>query len=77
MDNNSASLTVKMEEICSSETFFLKRNTRRHHIPADSIRHCYRRENIESYVAVLYGRPIITINDVTASHIYLHGNRYT
>jgi hypothetical protein len=36
-------VNLKMEALCSSETYFLTTATRRH-IPEDNILHCYRRE---------------------------------
>jgi hypothetical protein len=71
---DSGSLTLKMKAICPSETSVLTRTTRRLHIAEDSILHCYRRENIESYIVVLFGRLIITFDEATDCQLYLHGN---
>jgi hypothetical protein len=42
---DSESFTLKMEAIYSFVTSVLTRTTRYHHIPEDSILHCYRRED--------------------------------
>jgi hypothetical protein len=44
-------VTLMMEEICSTETSFLTRPTRRN-IPEDGILHSHSRENLKSYVAL-------------------------
>jgi hypothetical protein len=38
--------------------------------------HCYRRENIKSYIVVLYGRLIITFDEATACQLRIHGTRH-
>jgi hypothetical protein len=45
-------VTLMMEAIRSSETSDLTRATRRHHIPKDRHLHCYRLEDIKSYIAL-------------------------
>jgi hypothetical protein len=46
---DSEAFTLKKETICFSEMSVLTRATRHHHIPEDSILHCYCREQARSY----------------------------
>jgi hypothetical protein len=66
----------KIEVICSSEMSVLTRTTQLHHIPEDSIFHCYCRENVKSYIVVLCERLIITFDKATACQQYLQVNRH-
>jgi hypothetical protein len=49
-------ITLKIEALRSSETSDLTRATQ-HHIPEEGVLHSYRRENLESYIA-LTGWPV-------------------
>jgi hypothetical protein len=62
-----------MEAVRSTETSVPTRTTRRY-IPEDGILHNHHLESLRSYIAVPYGGLIITFDEATASHVYLHGD---